>query len=225
VREIIAGLAHVGKHPPHLLDAQQIALGIQHKALEPALVVGLMLLEGTGVHHASGNHALSGFLWNSDTTYENFVYRLCQRAAGQRGERISKRRLRFGEVIAGTGTRLETTPDVVFYDAQGVPVAVADSKYKRLGSRPKAPDTYQVLNAGNVLGTQRVSLTYPVAVDRQPTVWKVPSALGGHDIELTALPLNLMGLTRPDGPRALINTICTWLGGEGVLKASAPDTD
>jgi hypothetical protein len=65
-----------------------------------------------------------------------------------------------------------------------------------------------------VLGCQRISLTYPVAGDRDPTVWKVASALGGSDIELTALPLNLMALTRPEGPRALVDAICAWLDGE-----------
>lgn len=220
VREIAASLAHVGRQPPHLLDAQRITLGIQHQGLEAARVVGLLLLEGAGVHHASGDHALSGFLWNSDVIYENYVYWLCRRAASQRGKRVSKGAIKFGEVIAGVGTKLETTPDVVFRDAQSVPIAVTDSKYKCLGSRPKAPDTYQVLTAGHVLGCQRVSLTYPVAVEREPTVWRVPSALGGSDIELTALPLNLMGLTLPEGPGALIETICAWLDGELFAKVA-----
>lgn len=214
VREIAAGLAHVGRQPPHLLDAQRISLGIQHQGLEPARVVGLLLLEGAGVHHARGDHALSGFLWNSDVIYENYVYWLCQRAASQRGERVNKSAVKFGEVLAGGGSRLETTPDVVFRDAQGAAIAVSDSKYKRLGTRPKAPDTYQVLTAGHVLGCQRVSLTYPVSQDRESTVWRVSSALGGNDIELTALPLNLMSLARPEGPRTLIKAISDWLDGD-----------
>lgn len=213
VREIAAGLAHVSRHPPHLLDAQRISLGTQHQGLEPAWVVGLLLLEGAGVHHASGDHTLSGFLWNSDVIYENYVFWLCRRAASKRGQRVSKAPINFGEVIAGVGSRLETTPDVVFHDVQGTPVAVMDSKYKRLGSRPKAPDTYQVLTAGHVLGCQRLSLTYPVAQDRNATVWRVSSSLGGKDIELTALPLNLMSLARPEGTQMLIETISDWLDG------------
>jgi hypothetical protein len=114
-------------------------------------------------------------------------------------------------VIFGQGSLLETTPDVVFRDSQGIPVAVTDSKYKRLGSRPKAPDTYQILTAGHVLGCRRISLTYPVAQHCEPTVWRVPSALGGYDIELTALPLNLMSLTLPEGPRLLTDAIGAWL--------------
>lgn len=214
LNEIVADLSHVGRQPPHLVEAQKITLGIQHQGLNAARIVGLLLLEGAGVHHANGTHLLSGFLWNSDVIYENYVYWLCQRAAIQSSKRVSKAVMKFGEVIAGAGSKLVTTPDVVFRDVQGFPVAVTDSKYKRLGSRPKAQDTYQVLTAGHVLGCQRVSLTYPVAVDREPTVWRVPSALGGSDIELTSLPINLMGLARPDGPQTLIDTISAWLDGE-----------
>lgn len=219
VREIAAGLVHVGRQPPHVVDAQRIRLGIQHRSLETARVVGLLLLEGAGVDHASGDHALSGFLWNSDVIYENYIYWLCQRAARGRGERVSKGAVRFGEVVSGKGSRLETTPDVVFRDAHGTTVAVTDSKYKKLGSRPRASDTYQVLTAGHVLGCKRVSLTYPVAEDRKPTVWRVSSALGGNDIELTALPLNLMSLALPDGPGMLVAHICDWLSGDGAPES------
>lgn len=211
LREIAAGLSHVGGHPPHLLDAQRIELGVQHRGLEPAKVVGLLLLDGAGVHHASGKHALSGFLWKSDTIYENYVYWLCGRAAGRRAERVSKYSIKFGELVSGRGRLLETVPDVVFRNADGMPVAVTDSKYKVLGTRPKSADTYQVLTAGHVLGCRRVSLTYPVADDRVPTVWRVSSGLGGDDIELTALPLNLMSLAALDGQERLIQTISDWL--------------
>lgn len=211
VREVAAGLAHVGRHPPHLLDAQKISLGIQHQGLEPARIVGLLLLEGAGIHHADGKHALSGFLWNSDVIYENYIYWLCQRAASRHGNRIDKRKISFGDVISGTGSRLVTEPDVVFRDHKGTPVAVTDSKYKRLGTRPKSSDTYQIITAAHVLGCQRISLTYPVAHDRELTSWRISSALGGRDIELTALPLNLMSLSRPAGPQGLIDSIGAWL--------------
>lgn len=218
MREIAVELAHVGRNPPHLLDAHRITIGIQHRGLEAARMVGILLLEGAGVSHASGDHALFGFLWNSDVIYENYVYWLCRRAAVKRGKRLNKGVIKFGEVMVGAGSRLETTPDVVFRDSQGTPVAVTDSKYKRLGSRPKSPDTYQVLTAGHVLGCSRVSLTYPVAIDREPTVWQVPSALGGTAIELTALPLNLMSLALPNGPETLIETIVAWLDGDLATK-------
>ena len=210
-REIAAGLASVGRRPPHLLEAQRISLGIQHQGLQTALMVGVLLLEGAGVHHAKGDYALSGFLWNSDVVYENYILWLCRRAASERGLRVTKGAIKFGDVIAGEGSKLETTPDVVFRDVHGGAVAVTDSKYKRLGSRPKAADTYQILTAGHVLGCQRISLTYPVAHAYETTVWQVDSALGGVDIELSALPLNLMALTVATGPQDLIEAIGAWL--------------
>lgn len=221
IRKIAAELAHVGRQPPHLHDAQRITIGIQYRGLEAARMVGLLLLEGAGVNHSRGEHALSGFLWNSDVIYENYIYWLCRRAASKYGKRVNKDVMKFGEVISGAGTRLETTPDVVFRDSQGMPVAVADSKYKRLGSRPKSPDTYQVLTAGYVLGCQRVSLIYPVAMHREPTVWRVHSALGGGDIELTTLPLNLMGLVSPEGQKILVDAIVAWLEGELIIRATS----
>ncbi|CUJ84301.1 5-methylcytosine-specific restriction enzyme subunit McrC [Shimia thalassica] len=209
--EIAAGLAHVGRHPPHIADARQIGLGIQYRELEPARIVGLLLLEGFGVHHAKGNFSLSGFLWNSDLIYENYVFWLCQRAAAHQGSRVDKRRIVFGEVVSGGGTKLVTEPDVVFRDTKGTPIAVSDAKYKRLGTRPKSSDTYQLVTAAHVLGCQRVSLTYPVAQDRSPTYWRISSSLGGLDIVLTALPLNLMLLLQPKGPQQLVDAIHGWL--------------
>ena len=114
-------------------------------------------------------------------------------------------------VVSGTGSRLQTEPDVVFQDNTGTTVAVTDSKYKRLGTRPKSNDTYQILTAAHVLGCTRVSLTYPVAQDREPTTWRISSELGGPNIELTAIPLNLMSLARPAGPQGMIETIGAWL--------------
>lgn len=211
LREIAANLSHVGKRPPHLFDAMEISLGPQHQGLDPARIVGVLLLEGAGVDHAVGEYSLSGFLWNSDTIYENYIFWLCRRAASLCGHRVSKKEVKFGEVFQGKGSRLTTTPDVVFHDSNGTPFAVTDAKYKRLGTRPRASDTYQVLTAGHVLGCQRVSLTYPVSTNREPTIWRVPSALGGRDMELTALPINLMKLTMPGGQHVLIDSIRKWL--------------
>lgn len=211
LREIAASLSFVGRRPPHLLDAQSIALGTQHRDLESARIVGLLLLEGAGATHAEGQHSLSGFLWKSDIIYENYLFWLCQRAASSRLQRVEKRVAPFGELVAGRGRRLETTPDVVFRDASATVTAISDSKYKILGSRPKASDTYQILTAAHVLGCRKVSLTYPVSTPRKRTVWRVASALGAGDIELTAIPLNLMELGKPGGTQILVDSILDWL--------------
>jgi len=211
LREVAASLSHVGRYPPHIIEARRIQLSAQHRGLEAARMVGLLLLEGAGVNYASGDHALSGFLWNSNTIYENYIFWLCQRAANLRGMKVTKNELTFGQILNGEGSKLKTTPDVVFRNEKGDPIAVIDAKYKLLGSRPKASDIYQVFTAGHILGCQKVSLTYPSSNSREPTVWHIPSALGGKDIVLTALPINLMSLSIPYGEKWLIDAISTWL--------------
>lgn len=211
LREIAGSLNHVMRRPPHFLDAQRIKLSAQHRGLEPAWIVGLLLLEGAGLHHEQGAFLLSGFLWNSDKIYENYIFWLCNQAASCINLKVNKRIIRFGEILHGDGRSLETTPDVVFRNADGTAIAVTDSKYKILVTRPKAIDTYQIITAAHVLGCKRVSLTYPVAFNRSSTVWRVSSALGGNDIELTALPINLMALVTRNGLEQLITTISDWL--------------
>lgn len=214
MNDISISLSHIERAPPHILDAQRIFLGPQHQGLEGALLVGLLLLEGGGVAHAYGKYLLSGFLWNSDYIYENYVYWLCQKAATECGYKTKKGEISFGEVLSGRGVKLKTTPDVVFQASDGIPICVTDAKYKRLGMRPKAADTYQILTAAHVLGCRRVSLTYPVAYEREPIVWRIESALGSEPVELTALPINLMGLNQPNGQKSLIRALKTWLTGE-----------
>ena len=211
LREVSGGLAHVGRRPPHEAEVQRIALGTQHRALEPARLVGLLLLEGAGVHHAAGAHALSGFLWNSDAIYENFVFWLCQRAARRAGLAASKKEVKFGTLIAGPGSKLATSPDVVFRNAADQTVAVTDAKYKRFGSRPKSGDTYQILTAAHVLGCRKVSLSYPVDHDTDRSVWSVESGLGAAEIEMSALPLNLMSLAANGGVSHLVDVVQDWL--------------
>lgn len=221
LREIAASLSLVGRRPPHLLDARRITLDTQHQGLVPAKLVGLLLLEGSGVIHSLGEQLLSGFLWKSDVIYENYIFWLCQRAANHRFQHAEKRVTYFGKVVSGDGRKLETTPDVVFRDASDVITAITDSKYKILGSRPKAADTYQILTAAHVLGCRHVSLTYPVSLPREATVWQVTSALGEGIIELTALPMNLMSLLEPGGTQRLVDIILGWL--DHVDKSLPPN--
>lgn len=214
LREIDASLADVGRRPPHLIEARRTRLGSQHQGLEAARMVGILLLEGAGINHADGEHSLSGFLWNSNTIYENYIYWLCQRAANRKGLIAAKKAVKFGQILSGKGSNLNTTPDVLFFNGAGKPVALVDAKYKTLGSRPKSSDIYQVFTAGHIIGCQKVSLTYPSENDREVTVWRIPSDLGGKDIILTALPLNLMNISKPFGEKELIRTISLWLNTE-----------
>jgi 5-methylcytosine-specific restriction endonuclease McrBC regulatory subunit McrC len=211
LREIEASLIHVGTRTPLLMEARRTHVSAQHQGLEAARIVGLLLLEGAGVNHARGEHVLSGFLWNSDVIYENYIYWICQRAASLQGMNVTKNEVKFGQILNGKGSILKTTPDIVFRDETKNPIAVADAKYKLQGSRPKASDMYQIFTAGHILGCQKVSLIYPSSNDRELTVWRILSSLGGKDIVLTALPLNLMLLSKPQGQKNLVENISAWL--------------
>ena len=211
LRAIYENLSFASNRPPHPLDAHRVQLGSQYRALSPALLVSLLVLQGQGIRHMHGDLTASGFLWNSDEVYERFVYWLCQKVAHTRGAHVDKRTIAFGEIIAGSGYRLETTPDVVFRGPDNSPFAVIDAKYKRFGNRPKASDTYQLIAAAHVLGREKVALTYPAEAHRVATTWRVRSALGGRQLELTALPLDLMVLTKRNGLEELTRVIENWL--------------
>lgn len=210
----LLGIAHqlpgANRRPPQVTEAKNFHLDPQYHALNPARVVGISLLEGAGIHHNAGLYELSGFLWNSDRVYEQYVFWLCGRAAAKLNLRVEKNSIAFGRVTHGVGTRLQTIPDVVFLDKFGEVQGILDSKYKTFGSRPVSSDTYQVLTAAHVLGCRNVSLAYPIGFDSEMTVWEVESKLGAQTTFLSALPLNLMVLGLPDGHVRLVKTIADW---------------
>lgn len=225
LREVVSMLSHIYRRPPHLFDAQRIALDTQHRGLEPARLVGVLLLESRGIHHDQGDRSLSGFLWNSDTVYENYIFWLCRRAAGRLTIRTRKSAITFGSVLSGPGTKLTTTPDIVFSESTGRNVAIMDAKYKIFRTRPKAPDTYQILTAAHVMGCRNVSLTYPVDSNRERTVWRVESGLGACDVEMSAIPLNLMALEQIGGQNLLLDAISEWLIAGRVNRLSITKDD
>lgn len=211
LRAVSSSLSGIDRTPPNSLEAVRIQVGLQHRALEPARMVGLLLLRGSSFTYGEGNEELSGFLWNSDVVYENFVFWLCRKAGLERSLTVDKRVESFGEVLCGPAQTLQTTPDVVFRDRFGNVRAVVDAKYKIFGGRPKAADSYQILTAAHVLGCSRVALVYPGFSGFSRTTWKVRSKLGGDAIILSALPLDLIQMSQKQGVETLINGITNWL--------------
>lgn len=214
VRELrcIAGmLAYVKTPTPHAIDARKLKLGVQYKELDDAFAIALMLLEGSGVSYVPGKRALTGFLWNSDVVFENYMFWLCGQSASELQLGVSKHAYAFGEVVYGAGKELTTIPDVVFKDSASCVVAVADAKYKVYGSCPATSDVYQVLNDAHVLGTRWVSLLYPVSRDVSQKIWKVDSKLGAGEVYITMLPINLMRIACQGGISELVSSITRWL--------------
>lgn len=211
LRQIVGSLGHVADHPPNLTDARRIQVGVQHLPLEPAKTVGLLLLEGAAVNHSNGAFRIPGFLWNSDSIYENFIFHLCRTVAQRNGLTVTKHSINFGELHDGTGTQLQTIPDVVFRDKTGLAVAVADSKYKNFGSRPQSGDSYQVFTAAHVLGCRKVSLIFPGQSNQQQSCWRIDSKLGAESVYLTALPIDILAMSHSTGFSTLTDVIERWL--------------
>ena len=210
---ISAELAHVGRIVPHVIDARRIQIGPQHRALNMAKDIGVILLEGAGLAHGSGDYRMPGFLWRSNTVYEDFIFTLCREVAAVKGLSVSKAIYHFGLVTHGAGSTLTTIPDVVFKDCNGEVFAIADAKYKKFThkGKPVPGDTYQMIAGAQVLGCPHLSLLYPSSVDLTQTTWEICSRLGGQSISLLAVHMNLMNLAVEDGRSKLLQPILSWL--------------
>lgn len=197
-------------------EARKIKLTSQYTQLKPAVDIGLLFLEKSGITSNNGSMQSFGFLWSSNKVYENFIFLVCTKAAREMSLITSKQTYFFGSMING-GTRLETIPDVVFKDRNQKIVAIADSKYKNYHFKPRSSDTYQMLAAAHLLGSNQVSLIYPVSEDKETSTWLIDSNLGGSKIYLTMLPLNLMKLEKEYGFSDLVSEIKKWVEKEFTI--------
>lgn len=211
MRFISGTLSYVKTPVPHIVDARRIKLSAQYRGLEESLKIALMLLEGSGMSYSPGEKALSGFLWNSDVVFENFMFWVCSQCAKKHQLKTSKRPYLFGEAVFGSGQKLRTIPDVVFKDSSDKVIAIADAKYKTYNGHPVNSDVYQVLSDAHILGTQKVSLLYPVKESTSRNTWLIESKLGAEPVYLTMLPINLMDIAHKDGFDELISCISEWL--------------
>jgi 5-methylcytosine-specific restriction endonuclease McrBC regulatory subunit McrC len=194
---------------PQLAQAERLTLGVQHEALRPALDVALLLLQGHGVRQGGGDRDTVGFLWKSEDVYEKFLYWLCREAGRSRGFRVSKKFAQFG--ISDIAPALRTTPDVLFTRPDGSSVAVLDAKYKKINATPKAGDSYQILTSANHFGCAQVGLVYPASAPQPDTNWTVKSALGGEDVTISALRLDLLAAATTGGRQELVEVVGGWL--------------
>lgn len=224
--EVRQSIVFHSRRPPRLDVAERIQLGVQHEALRPALEIAILLLRGHGVRQGDGERDVIGFLWRSEDVYERFLFWLCREAARKRGLSVRKSSARFG--VSSTAAPLTTTPDVTFTRSDATVVAVLDAKYKRINSTPAASDSYQILTSANHFGCRRVGLVYPSTDDRPETVWTVASALGGLEVQISALHLELLRAATLEGRRALVDVVGDWLDGLGAatfmtdLEVAAP---
>lgn len=208
---IYGSLSHIGDTPPSLYEARRLKISAQYRALEPAVTIGILLMEGAGLEHGGGTFHIPGFLWNSDVVYEKFLFRMCQLAGVNHGLTVGKESYYFGDLVFGEGPQLQTIPDIVFRDHHHNVVAIADSKYKKLGDRPKSNDSYQIITAAHVLGSSKIALLFPSDGLLERRKWRIQSKLGADDIYLSALPIDLMLMRNPTGANDIQRHISAWL--------------
>lgn len=208
---ILVRLREVSKIPPNIREVRKIKLSMQHKELEPAFNIGRVLLENFELGYGKGQKLISGFLWNSDKIYEQFISLICAHAAKKLQLQVSKDSYEYGTVILGNGSGLRTIPDIVFKNSKNIITSVADAKYKIYQARPKSEDVYQILAACHILGTNKGALLYPVYANKQYKSWNIKSQLGAVDIVLTMIPINMSYLEDNIGFIKLIDDIFLWL--------------
>ncbi|WP_425827560.1 McrC family protein [Streptomyces fractus] len=125
---------------------------------QPALRLAEAVLRGTSPEHRAGQLPLSGFLFDMNDLFEDFVTGALTEAGrehGLTGRPQDPHRL-------DTADRIPMYPDLVLYGRDGrSPVAVADAKYKteKKGSYPNA-DLYQMLAYCTALGLAEGHLIY-----------------------------------------------------------------
>ena len=149
----------------------------------PAVRLSELILESRALAFQRGALAGSGFLFDMNKVFEDFVTAALGRVLSRvRGHSQAQARL-FLDVSSAVGMR----PDVTWWDGDRC-LAVADAKYKatELQQLPNA-DVYQMLAYCTAYGLNVGHLIYPTG-ERDPTEYVIRNA--GTRIVVHALPLD-----------------------------------
>lgn len=158
---------------------------------QPALHLARAVLDGTSPEHLPGGLRIEGFLFDMNRLFEDFVtvaLRESLRGTGLTGALQDPHHLDEAHAI-------RMRPDFVVYRPGGVPVAVADAKYKS-EKRSGYPDSdlYQMLAYCTALGLREGHLVYakgnaPHAAHR---VRHAGITLHQHALDLNQAPAALL---------------------------------
>lgn len=176
------------KPTPFELDT--ISLPIQYSFLEDAVRAAKILASGDflGMSETEQENSF-GFVWKTETVFEEFVLEVCRAAAQHIGARADKLSTAIlldphsgaqSRVRTGGGAAVTGSPDVVVH-RHGIPVAMLDAKYKTLrhvgrasAGAPSASDVYQVSFYAGQAQLDNVALVYPAQAGfRETRQWRV----------------------------------------------------
>lgn len=156
-----------------------------------ALRIAELVLRGNSVEHERGNVRFDGFLINMAKLFEDFVTVALREALAPQGGycRLQDR----WHLDAADSVLMK--PDLVWYDAEGRPIAVIDAKYKaeKPSGFPDA-DLYQMLAYCTAVGLERGHLVYAKGNERSTvhSINNVDVNIVQHAIDLDAQPSALL---------------------------------
>ncbi|GLU49006.1 McrC family protein [Nocardiopsis ansamitocini] len=161
---------------------------------QPALHLARAVLEGMSPEHTTGELRINGFLFDMNRLFEDFVtvsLRESLRGTGLTGVLQDSQHLDEAGLI-------RMKPDFVLYGPAGVPVAVADAKYKA-EKRAGYPDSdlYQMLAYCTALGLSEGHLVY--AKGNGPHT--------AHQVRHTGVVLHQHALELDQAPTGLLTDI------------------
>jgi 5-methylcytosine-specific restriction enzyme subunit McrC len=134
----------------------EIMLTRLNRRYAPALDIARLVLEHTSVAHTVGPHGATGFLFDMNHVYEDWLTTALTAALEAKYGKV--RRQRPLALDEGAEVRMQT--DMTWWSGAEC-LAVIDAKYKRLQpSGPRPEDLYQVLAYCTALGIRSGHLVY-----------------------------------------------------------------
>ncbi len=182
LRQLRADLDEVTPQPAAAL--QHLPLREDHlsRRYSPALRLAHIVLAGHGLDQPAGDVAATGFLFNLDSIFENWLRAVLDNALKRHGTGPLSFQHKMYLDKAGS---IEVRPDLVWLH-QGRPAAVIDAKYIQFTPAGRTPQYFQMLAYCLVLGLPAGYIVY-AAGDRRAIRHEIRDA----GITLHVWPLNL----------------------------------
>ncbi|XVU26714.1 McrC family protein [Actinoplanes sp. CA-054009] len=178
LHRLAAALADVSRWVPGtpLPPVVETRLNLRYR---PALRLARLVLTGRGIEHRSGGEQATGFAFDLNVVFEEWLTAVLREAVTARrgGTVVAQHRMHLDE-----GARVDLRPDITWW-RDGVCRGVVDAKYKRSSANA---DLYQMLAYCTALGLPEGHLVY--ATDRDP---RREHRLTGSGVRVVAHGLDL----------------------------------
>ncbi|MFD7863686.1 McrC family protein [Streptomyces sp. NPDC059783] len=181
ITPLVPGQAPPGWQPTRLNARYQSALRLAEA-----------VLQGSSAEHLPGQLRMDGFLFDMNGVYEDFVCKALREAMRTYGGRSA---LQARNIHMDEGESIRLRPDFVWYGDSGMPMIVADAKYKARRNRGFSnEDLYQLLAYCTALGLPEGHLVYAKgnAPHISHRVRHAGTVLHQHAIDLDQQPAGML---------------------------------